>query len=70
MEILGPAIKQGMPLRIIQESGFRAFYIHDYQLEHSNDGNFEYVAPFYNWLFCRETPEELKRLLQPPFNVV
>lgn len=70
MEMLGPAIEQGMPLRIIQESGFHAYYIHDYQLEHSRDGRFEYVAPFYNWLFCRETPEELKGLLQARFSVV
>ena len=70
MEMLGPAIKQGMPLRIVQELGFHAYYIHDYQLEHSKDGSFEYVAPFYNWLFCRETPEELKRLLDARFTVV
>ena len=70
MEILGPAIKIGLPRRIIQESGFHAYYIHDYQLEHSRDGSFEYVPPFYNWLFCRETPQQLKGLLKPRFKVV
>jgi FkbM family methyltransferase len=60
IEILGPAIARGFPARMISEGKFHAYYINDYCLEHSPSGSFTYVAPFYNWLFCRETPARLR----------
>jgi FkbM family methyltransferase len=71
IEILGPAIRRGLAPRIIREGKFRAYYINDFTLEHSPSGQFTYVAPFYNWLFCREDPTSLRqKLLGTQFRVV
>lgn len=59
MEMLAPEIEAGLPARIITETDFKAYYIRDYELVPSADGAFEYVAPFWNWLFCRLPPSEL-----------
>jgi hypothetical protein len=63
MEVLGPAAKSGFVRRMISEHGFQAYYINDFDLEHSLDGSFVYSAPQYNWLFCRHAPTVLRRLL-------
>jgi FkbM family methyltransferase len=59
MEMLAPEIEAGLPARIIRETGLKAYYIKDFELVPSVDGEFEYVAPFWNWLFCRMSPSEL-----------
>ena len=59
MEMLAPEIEAGLPARIIHEAGLKAYYIRDFELIPSVDGEFEYVAPFWNWLFCRMSPNEL-----------
>jgi FkbM family methyltransferase len=59
MEMLAPEIEAGLPARIIREGGFKAYYIRDFELIPSVDGEFQYVAPFWNWLFCRMSPSEL-----------
>jgi len=59
MEMLAPEIKVGLPTRIIRETDLKAYYISDFELIPSADGAFEYVAPFWNWLFCRLSPSEL-----------
>jgi hypothetical protein len=59
MEMLSPEIQAGLPARIIREGGLKAYYIRDFELIPSVDGEFEYVAPFWNWLFCRMSPDEL-----------
>jgi hypothetical protein len=59
MEMLAPEIEAGLPARIIRETDFKAYYISDFELVPSVDGAFEYVAPFWNWLFCRLSPNEL-----------
>jgi len=59
MEMLAPEIEAGLPARIICEGGLKAYYIRDFELIPSVDGAFEYVAPFWNWLFCRMLPSEL-----------
>jgi FkbM family methyltransferase len=64
LEILAPALGRGLPLRLEQEGNYQAYYINDYDLEYSQAGKFRYVAPFYNWLFCRESPAALRKLLQ------
>jgi hypothetical protein len=61
--ILGPAIKRGLPSRVIREGNFRAYYINDYKLEHSLFGEYKYVEPFHNWLFCVENPTCLREKL-------
>jgi FkbM family methyltransferase len=70
MEMLAPEIEAGLPARIIREGGLKAYYIRDFELIPSVDGKFEYVAPFWNWLFCRMSPDELAaRLLATGFRV-
>lgn len=59
IEMLAPEIEAGLPARIIQETDLKAYYICDFELIPSADGAFEYVAPFWNWLFCRFSPSEL-----------
>jgi FkbM family methyltransferase len=63
MEILQPEVEARLPARIIAETGWSAYYIHDYRLVHSRAGEFEYRAPFYNWLFCRLDPASLAKEL-------
>ena len=64
IEILGPAIKRGFPQKMIREGNFQAYYINDYDLEHSASGEFTYVDPFYNWLFCKDSPTSLRNKLK------
>jgi FkbM family methyltransferase len=59
MEMLASEIEAGLPARIITEADVKAYYINDYELVPSIDGSFEYVPPFWNWLFCRLSPSEL-----------
>jgi hypothetical protein len=62
-EIIGPESEQELPRQIISETGWFAYYIHDRELVQSRLGEYEYRAPFYNWLFCRQSPAELTRVL-------
>jgi FkbM family methyltransferase len=64
IEILAPAIERSLPLRLMRDGKFHAYYINDYNLEHSQCGEFTYVHPFYNWLFCKESPSELRDRLK------
>jgi FkbM family methyltransferase len=64
MEVLGDAHAKGFVRELMMQSGFNAFYINDYSLEPSVDGSFRYRSPEYNWLFCRESPGDLARLLR------
>jgi FkbM family methyltransferase len=59
MEMLQPEIEAGLPARITREGGLKAYYIRDFEVIPSVDGEFEYVAPFWNWLFCRMPPDVL-----------
>lgn len=71
IEMLAPEISSGLPARIIAEGGFHAYYLNDFQLEASTDGQFRYVEPFWNWLFCRLDPAALSaRLAGTPFRVI
>jgi FkbM family methyltransferase len=70
MEMLAPEIEAGLPARIIRETDLKAYYISDFELVPSVDGAFEYVAPFWNWLFCRLSPGKLAdRLSATRFHV-
>ena len=70
MEMLAPKIEAGLPARIIREGGLKAYYIRRFDLIPSLDGEFEYVALFWNWLFYRISPDELAaRLSATDFRV-
>ena len=59
MEMLAPEIEARLPARIIGETDLKAYYINDFELVPSVDEAFEYMAPFWNWLFCRLSPSGL-----------
>ena len=63
IEILGPAQSRGFVCELKALTGFHAYYINDYCLEHSSDGSYVYRVPEYNWLFCRDNPESLGQRL-------
>jgi len=70
IEMLTPEIGAQLPARIIKEPDLKAYYIRDFELVPSLDGTFEYLAPFWNWLFCRLSPRELAvRLTATRFRV-
>jgi FkbM family methyltransferase len=70
MEIVGPEARANLPGRIITETGWNAYYIRDYELVQSHTGEFEYRAPFYNWLFCPAGSESLVATLKAtPFSI-
>jgi FkbM family methyltransferase len=62
IEVL-PEIEAELPRRIIQQTGWHAYYIRDFELMESRNGEFTYVEPFWNWLFCSLDPSALKRRL-------
>lgn len=64
-EIVRPETLAGLPKTIINDSGLHAYYLHDFELQHSRIGKYTYVEPFWNWLFCRYAPEELAAILEP-----
>ena len=64
MEMLEPEIRAGTPQQIISQSGWHAYYIKDFDLIESRNGEFDYVAPFWNWLFCALTPAALSERLK------
>lgn len=70
MEVLGPAVERDFVATAMKRLGMEAYYINDFSLEHSRDGSFKYVAPQYNWLFCRLDPATLSlRLVGTRFKV-
>jgi hypothetical protein len=71
MEMLDPEMKAGLPRRIMAETGWHAYYIRDFSLIRSLDGEFEYRPPFFNWLLCAAPPATLRDVLAgTPFRVV
>lgn len=71
IEMLTPEIEDQLPARIIRQTGWRAYYIRDFELIESRDGEFAYVEPFWNWLFCGLDPSALRqRLAGTGFQVI
>jgi FkbM family methyltransferase len=71
IEMLTPEIRIELPGRIISETGWHAYYIRDFDLIESRNGEFEYEKPYWNWLFCRFDAAALAlRLAATRFNVV
>ena len=63
MEIIEPDAGAELPARIIADTGWHAYYMRDFDLVPSSDGRFDYVEPFWNWLFCRMGPADLAQKL-------
>lgn len=64
MEMLEKARKAKLVDVLIRDFGFFAYYINDFTLEYMEKEDGHYSAPEYNFLFCRENPEELALKLQ------
>lgn len=64
IEVLKPAVDSGFVKELSKRFGMIAYYINGFRLEHSPDGSFDYVAPEYNWLFCRKNPAELAAVME------
>ena len=48
-----------------------AYYIRDFDLIVSREGEFNYQAPFWNWLFCHYSPLCLAGIVREwGFNVI
>lgn len=71
MEMIAPEMQCDLPTKIISEGRFHAYYIKDFELTVFRNNAFLYVAPFWNWLFCRLDPEALRaRLIGTRFRVI
>jgi FkbM family methyltransferase len=71
MEVLAAEIEAELPARIICQTGWYAYYIRDFELIESRSGEFVYVAPFWNWLFCASDSSALRqRLAGTRFRVI
>lgn len=71
IELLGPARERGIVNRLIHEYGFSCYYINHLNLEHVDSDDGRYTHPEFNWLFCHDSPEQLKRLLRgTPMKVI
>jgi len=44
--------------------GLNAYYLRDMQIEHVTREDGRYQASEYNWLFCKDSPEQLRVLIQ------
>lgn len=63
IEMLKPEITAGLPSNIMRDTGWHGYYIRDFDLVNSVEGEFAYVAPFWNWLFCNLSPAALSNKL-------
>ncbi len=71
IELLQDAIDQKFPEMMIDNHQFFAYYINNFNLEFSKAGEYKYVSPYYNWLFSKFDPTELKnKLANSPFKVI
>jgi FkbM family methyltransferase len=71
IELLQDSIDQQFPLLMIEKYGYYAYYINNFNLEHSLKGEYTYVSPYYNWLFSKDAPSVLtKKLSDTAFKVI
>ncbi len=64
IELLQDSIENKFPALMIDEYKFNAFYINNFNLIYSKNGEFDYENPFYNWLFTKDSIEELELKLK------
>jgi FkbM family methyltransferase len=70
MEMLASEMQNQLPSRIIEHTGWHGYYLRDFELIESKNGEFEYIEPFWNWLFCDLDPIVLReRLLGTKFRI-
>lgn len=65
MEMISPEWSANLPSRIVEETGWYAYYIRDYSLNLWRHGPYACLEPCYNWLFCRFPPSELAAFVAP-----
>jgi FkbM family methyltransferase len=65
LEILGGARKRGLLDHLIGAFGFHCYYINGLQLEPMAAEDHRYNPGEWNFLFCRDSPEQLRAKLGP-----
>jgi FkbM family methyltransferase len=70
MEIIQPESAARLPQQICDETGFRSYYIRDYDLICTDFASYDYVEPFWNWVFTRDDPAALVERLDRRFRVI
>jgi FkbM family methyltransferase len=64
IEFLEKARKAKLADLLTDQFGLNAFYINDFTLEYMPKEDGRYTPPEYNFLFCRQSPEALSKLLK------
>lgn len=64
LEVTAPESREALPGRIIADTGWHAYYLRGRDLIESRDGGFDYVHPYWNWLFVPDSPTKLATVLQ------
>lgn len=59
IELLQDSIDNKFPLMMIEKYNFKAYYINNFELYESIKGEYQYQDPYYNWLFTKDSKEEL-----------
>ena len=71
IELLQDAIDNKFPELMIERYNYYAYYINNFNLEFSKAGEYNYVSPYYNWLFTKHAPSDLKnKLVNTPFKII
>ncbi|MEX2223306.1 MAG: FkbM family methyltransferase [Candidatus Rokuibacteriota bacterium] len=60
LEILGPARHRGLVDHLIRTFGFRCYYINGLTLEAMEAEDRRYTSGEWNFLFCRDSPDQLR----------
>jgi hypothetical protein len=60
LEILGPARRRGLVDHLIRTFGFRCYYINGLRLEPLAAEDHRYTPGEWNFLFCRDSPTQLR----------
>ena len=65
LEILGPARHRGLIDHLIRGFGFRCYYINGLTLELMEADDHRYSSGEWNFLFCRDSPAQLRQKIGP-----
>jgi FkbM family methyltransferase len=63
MEVLGPARQSGFINYTINDLKLQAYYINKNRIEHVKAEDMRYNEGEFNWLFCKQSPRELREKL-------
>lgn len=64
LEVLEQAVNRDIISKVMGLGKFQAYYINDLTLIPAPQGKFEYSSGQFNWLFCRQSPDELSETLR------